>query len=147
MTGCDKVTVRREIEALASDVFDAWLNPDSLAHWMRPSGIERTTARVDPRPGGRFEIVMHDGTGDRIVHTGIYRLIDRPTRLVFTWISPATTLTETLVTVELHAGDGVTTVVVTHERLPGDATWSHTAGWNAALDLLAIRLGPAYPGR
>lgn len=38
---------------------------------MRPSGIERTTARVDPRPGGTFEIVMHRDTGDGIVHTGI----------------------------------------------------------------------------
>lgn len=143
MLSVPRVTVRRAIEATAEEVFDAWLDPASLAAWMRPGGVLRSTAKVDPRVGGAFEVVMHAVAGP-IVHTGVYRTIDRPKRLVFTWISPATHHTESLVTVEFHARQGTTEVVVTHEQLPDrDARPSHTEGWTQALDLLAARLGAA----
>jgi uncharacterized protein YndB with AHSA1/START domain len=138
-----KVTVRREIKALVEEIFDAWLDPGSLALWMRPGGIPRSTAKVDPREGGTYEIVMHHTSGP-LVHTGVYRVIDRPKRLVFTWFSDATRHTESLVTVEFHARHGTTEVVVTHEQLPDEgAVPSHTDGWTQALDLLAAELGSA----
>ena len=136
-----RVTVRRDIDAPPEEVFDAWLDPPCLAVWMRPDGAALSTATVDPREGGRFEVVMH-GAKESIVHTGVYRLIDRPNRLVFTWISPATHHTESLVTVEFHAHDCATLVIVTHEQLPGeDAVPSHTKGWTNALDLLSQAVG------
>jgi uncharacterized protein YndB with AHSA1/START domain len=144
-TSASKVTVRREIGASAKDVFDAWLDPASLAIWMRPGGVPRSTAKVDPRVGGAFEIVMHAVEGP-IRHAGIYRVIDRPKRLVFTWISPATHFTDSLVTVEFLAGRSpkTTEVVVTHELLPDtDAVASHTEGWTQALELLAVSLSGA----
>jgi uncharacterized protein YndB with AHSA1/START domain len=137
MSESDLVSVRREIAASAEELFDAWLDADSLAQWMRPMGIPRTTAKVDARVGGAFEVVMHGTDGD-IRHTGHYRTIDRPHRLSFTWYSPATQQRETVVTVEFRPARGKTEVVVTHERLPGaDARRSHTTGWSDALDLLA----------
>ncbi len=135
-----RVTVRREIAASAEELFDAWLDPASIAVWMRPPGIARSTATVDAREGGAFEIVMHSAEGP-ILHTGVYRVIDRPRRLVFTWISPATRQTETLVTVEFLARRRTTDVVVTHERLPDEETVpSHTDGWCQVLELLALKL-------
>lgn len=135
------VTVRRWIDASAEELFDAWLDPASLAEWMVPRRIDRSTASVDPREGGRFEIVMHRGD-ELLLHTGVYRVIDRPRRLVFTWISDATRQTESLVTVELFAGHGATEVVVTHERLPDvEELASHTTGWTDALELLALKWG------
>jgi uncharacterized protein YndB with AHSA1/START domain len=134
-----RVVVRRSIKASPEEIFDAWLDPDSLAAWMRPRAITRTTVTVDAREQGRFEIVMQHPDGP-LVHTGTYRRIERPRRLVFTWISPATEQRESLVTVDLIAGAGVTEVVVTHEQLPGEsAAPSHVEGWNDALGLLADR--------
>ena len=72
------VVVRRTIAASAEDLFDAWLDPEALAIWMRPgSGIHSTQAKVEPRVGGRFEINMHAESGV-IPHSGVYRVIDRP---------------------------------------------------------------------
>lgn len=140
MTLCN-VSVRRDINAPAEEVFDAWLDPTSLGIWMRPNGVSHSTAKVDPREGGRYEVLMHHADGT-ILHTGIYRVIDRPNRLVFTWISPATHHTESLVTVEFRAHHQTTQVVVTHEQLPDeDAVPSHTDGWTQALDLLAHNVG------
>lgn len=128
--------VQREIEASAEELFDAWLDLASLAIWMRPGGIRSSTAKVDPREGGAFEIIVHSTEGP-IVLTGSYRVIDRPRRLVFTWLSPTTKKTETLVCVEFHAGYRTTEVVVVHERSPPDALYPHTEGWRDAIELLA----------
>jgi uncharacterized protein YndB with AHSA1/START domain len=135
--------VRRRIAASADRVFDAWLDAKGLAAWMRPNGITHTTATLDARVGGGFEIVMYAADGP-IRHTGTYRLIDRPRRLVFTWHSPGTWQRETLVTVEFRAAQGSTEVVVTHEQLPDqDALRSHTAGWSNALERLAAEFDGA----
>jgi len=139
-TRMPKITVRRDFSATAGELFDAWLDPRAMAIWMRPGGVPRSSVKTDARIGGGFEIVMHAASGD-LRHSGVYRAIDRPRRLVFTWISPATHQGETLVTVDFHARPDGTVIVVTHERLPDEAALaSHTAGWTDALALLARRL-------
>ena len=145
-TQAHTVTVRRQIDASPAELFDAWLDGESLAAWMRPGQVLRTSAKVDAREGGSYEVRMHRA-GDSLLHTGVYRVIDRPRRLVFTWISPATEQRESLVTVDFLARGERTEVVVTHERLPvtADALPSHTEGWTQALERLAdlYRVAPA----
>jgi uncharacterized protein YndB with AHSA1/START domain len=130
------VVVRRTIAASPELLFDAWLDPISLSHWMRPGGISSTQARVDPRVGGEYEVIMRTDT-DPIRHRGVYRAIDRPRRLVFTWESPPTDNRETLVTVDFIPKGKSTEVVVTHERLPESALPSHSNGWTSAMEKLA----------
>jgi uncharacterized protein YndB with AHSA1/START domain len=130
------VVVRRTIAATAAELFDAWLDPQALAVWMRPTGIRRTTATTDARVGGRYEILM-EGEQTMHPHHGVYQLIDRPHRLAFTWNSNATEGRETLVTVDFAPRGDLTEVVVTHERLPEGASASHTEGWTSALARLA----------
>ena len=132
-----QVVVRRTIDAPAEALFDAWLNPDSLALWMRPRGVSHSEAKVDPEVGGAFEIVMHNHEGP-IMHTGSYLVIDRPKRLVFTWISLHTQQQETQVTVEFHPDNGKTEVVITHVQLPDEkAALAHSDGWGVILEFLA----------
>jgi len=117
-------------------LFDAWLDPDSLAQWMHPGTTAHSSATVDARVGGAFEVVMHY-PGEPLRHYGEYRTIERNRKLVFTWYSDATQHTETLVTVEFNVSSAGTDIVLTHERLPDDeAARSHTEGWTSAWDLL-----------
>jgi uncharacterized protein YndB with AHSA1/START domain len=128
------VVVRRTIAASADDLFDAWLDPEALAEWMRPGTIKRSTARTDPRVGGEYEVIMQGESGE-IPHRGVYKLIDRPRRLVFTWVSPfAGDLS--LVTVDFRPIDQRTEVIVTHEQLPEDAKAAHSRGWTSGLEHL-----------
>jgi uncharacterized protein YndB with AHSA1/START domain len=126
------VVVRRTIAASTEEIFDAWLDPQAMAIWMRPGSILSTKAKVDARVGGHYEIVMQSAT-ETYPHTGVYRVIDRPRRLVFTWISRGTEQRESLVTVDFTARDAGTEVVVTHEQLPEAARPSHNEGWTSAL--------------
>lgn len=58
-TGMTTVTVRREIGASAEELFDAWLDVDSLAAIMHPGSKQSATVTTDPRVGGVFEVMMH----------------------------------------------------------------------------------------
>ena len=129
------VVVRRTIAASAEDLFDAFLDPEALAAWMRPGTIRSTIAQVEPRVGGRYEITMQGESGP-LPHTGVYRVIDRPKRLVFTWHSIGTEHKETLVTVDFIRLGQRTEVVVTHEQLPESALPSHHKGWTSGLEHL-----------
>ena len=136
MNEVPKLTVRREIAASPKDLFDAWLDPAKLAVFMRPSDIKRSVAKVDPRVGGAFEVLMHTSSGP-IPHTGTYREIDRPRRLVFTWNSDHAGNIDSMVTVEFRPVGKATEIVLTHEGLPSKAEVDgHTKGWTSILGLL-----------
>jgi uncharacterized protein YndB with AHSA1/START domain len=142
VTDAHALTIRREIAAPAEALFDAWLDAQSLTAWMRPGGIRETRAESDPRVGGAFRIVMVADESD-IVHTGTYREIDRPHRLVFTWSSPATGFRDSLVTVTFQPSSSGATVVAIHQvGLPDEeARVSHHSGWSDALAQLDQLLG------
>lgn len=134
MTGDFTLTVRREIAAPAAVLFDAWLDADSLGTWLKPDGIRETRAETDPREGGEFRIVMVQDEAE-LLHSGMYREIDRPRRLVFTWSSHATKFRDSLVTVTFEPSSEGSTVVEIHQvGLPDEESRaSHDAGWSGCL--------------
>ena len=138
MTTAPAITIRREIAVPAADLFDAWLDPELVAEWMRPGSFAKSVVRIDARAGGKFEILMQSPGGE-VPHRGVYRKIDRPRQLVFTWISPHTQDRETLVTVDFLAkGAKATEIVVRHEGLPDEkAVAAHTGGWTTILERLS----------
>jgi len=132
----DEVVIRRVIPVARQQVFAAWLDPETLAKFMRPGDITRATADVDARVGGTFRIVMEHGRGDA-EHWGQYLTIEPPSLLSFTWISANTDLQPSVVTIELHErGDG-TELILTHRRLPPSKLESHRNGWTKIVEMLA----------
>jgi uncharacterized protein YndB with AHSA1/START domain len=131
----------RILPAPPEEVFEAWTSPQSLAQWMCPDPIRETVAELDVRVGGQFRIVMRTDTHE-VVHTGQYREITPPRRLVFTWMSSHTRGRETLVTIELSAREpDETELVLTHEGLPDvEAAESHQRGWTQIVEKLVGRL-------
>ena len=130
------LTVEREIPGPIDAVFDAWLDAATMARWMTPAPDISVDAASDPVVGGRFRVVMK-GRGREITHMGEYLVIERPTRLVFTWQSePAG---DTLVAVEFtRVTDPRTLVMLTHERFAtGEQRDLHRGGWTALLETLA----------
>ena len=132
------VQVRRRVSAGAEQIFDLWTKPDLMVRWMSPyPGAVDCKASCDLRPGGAFSLVMSSEQSSRKV-SGTYLQIDRPRKLVFTWMGPLTNNVTTLVTVELNPRGDETDLVLTHERLPTQAIHEgHTKGWGNILDHLA----------
>jgi uncharacterized protein YndB with AHSA1/START domain len=132
------VQIRRRVKARAEEIFDLWTKPDLMVRWMSPfPGAVDCKASCDLRPGGTFSLVMTSAEASREV-SGTYVEIDRPHKLVFTWMGPLTNNMNTLVTVELTPRGDETDLVLTHERLPTTAiVEGHTRGWGHILDHLA----------
>ena len=135
----DRVEVRRVIRAPRAAVFAAWTDPRSMRLWLAPYSLTVGEVKVDLRVGGSYSLVMRRD-GEDLPHTGIYREIKPPERLVFTWASFGTQQRETLVTIELREHPDGTELVLTHERLPSaDAVKRHGAGWTSIFEKLAAR--------
>lgn len=137
------LTTSRIIEAPQQDVFNAWLDPDTLRRFMMPGpGMTVPTASTDPRPGGRFEIVMQAGD-DTIPHAGTYKEIDPHDRIVFTWESPYS-VDDSTVTLTFAPAEGGTEVTLTNVRFANEETRdNHLGGWTGILDALGAALGTA----
>lgn len=137
------LVVRRHIGVRRERVFEAWLDSESLAQWMRPADFTHATVTVDPRVGGGFRIVMEGrNDGGDYEHRGEYLVIEPPSLLSFTWISKATGHQPTVVTVEFHERGTGTELVLTHRRLPPQVIESHRQGWSDIVRLLEEALVP-----
>lgn len=132
----DMLIIRKTIPVSCEKVFAAWLDPEGMRSWMCPADMS-AEAHLDPRVGGAFRIVMKGRDRD-YEHTGEYRVIDPPSKLVFTWISEGTDYQPTLVTVELFERGEHCELVLTHERFPrADKVPGHKRGWSQIADRLA----------
>ena len=85
-------TFERRLRATREDVFDAWTSPEELTAWWDPAGVPLTHCEVDLRVGGTFTFV---NAGHGPPFTGVYRVIERPSRLVFDALGSVGTITLT----------------------------------------------------
>ena len=103
-------TFRRTLSATPDEVFDAWTRPELVARWWDPSGTPLAACSVDLRVGGAFRF-DNDGHGPPFV--GVYRVVERPGRLVFdangahgtVTIEPSGGRTELQVTIRCPSGE------------------------------------------
>jgi uncharacterized protein YndB with AHSA1/START domain len=137
----DKLVVRKMIPATREEVFAAWTDAEGMRHWMCPGEDWTAEAKLDVRVGGNYRILMKSPKQD-YDHTGEYRVVERPSKLSFTWISKGTDSKETLVTIELRDVGGETELTLTHERFPSaESVRPHVDGWTTIADRLAAHLG------
>lgn len=134
------VRVSKHLAFPLEKVFRAWTNPKTLIRWFGGTDDCPTDVFVDPRPGGAYSIIF----SPRSRLEGVYKEIDPPTLLVFSWNHVSTlddgiekrTL-ESLVTVTLRATGGGTDLSVLHEKLTDeDGRAGVGAGWIVCVDKL-----------
>lgn len=131
--------VSRTISAPPETVFNAWLDPATLAKFMTPGeGMTVPKAETDPREGGRFDILMKGET--EIPHGGEYKVIKPHSQIVFTWESPFSVEGST-VTLDFEAADGGTFLTLTHVKFANEEMRdNHNGGWTMILEALASEL-------
>ncbi len=142
MSSTFELTVSRTIPASRKEVFEAWLSPDAIQHFMCPGeGMTVPKVEVDAREGGSFFIVMAAGDQE-IPHRGEYKTIKRHEQLAFTWISDHT-IPGSLVTIDFQEkSPNETEVTLHHVGFPNeDSRNNHEGGWTRILDTLGTHLG------
>jgi uncharacterized protein YndB with AHSA1/START domain len=132
------LSITRVFAATPERVFDAWTQPEHMRRWSCPEGYSVAEVTGECRVGGAYRLQMRPPEGEA-VHTaiGVYREVDRPRRVVYTWDWEEESMGETLVTVEFAPVEGGTEVRLTHELFPApEATEDHKNGWMSCLDNL-----------
>jgi len=126
----------RVLPASREEVFDLWLDPESLGRWMRPGNADVVYVEVHAVVGGTFRIDTQTKDGSVFVHTGKYLEIRRPEKLSFTWNSTVLGDQPSRVTIEFYEQAENCLMVLLHDLPPDDAIFEdHRQGWGTVLDL------------
>ena len=140
--------VRRRLVAPPRQVFSAFAEASIVSRWLTPSPeVGLTVLEFDFRVGGAYRFAYHVPGGATMFVNGIYRVIDPPSAIVFSWnIEPpdehAGVRSE--VTITLTPDGSGTQLLVRHEQLTqAGAAARHAAGWRGAFDRLAAMLDAA----
>ncbi len=154
------LNITRTFAARRDLVFSAWTDPQKLKLWWGAhEGFTTPIAEIDLRVGGSYRLGMKPPDQNVIyVVGGVYREVQAPEKLVYTWIWEPTLDSETmepsgehhpemdnmvvphdtLVTVEFHAQGNSTELVLTHEYFADQhARDEHNQGWSGTFDKLA----------
>jgi uncharacterized protein YndB with AHSA1/START domain len=134
----DTIVAEIAIKGSADRIFEALTDPSQRMKWWGVKGrFETTHMESDLRPGGRWLMsgIGMGGKPFRIV--GVYRTIERPRLLAFTWLPDwDEEATETLVRFDLHEEAGVTTVRLTHSGFASERSRARHQGWPQILGWL-----------
>jgi uncharacterized protein YndB with AHSA1/START domain len=136
----NKIVMTRTLEAPIETVWDAFTKPENLMQWKAPEGMSTPNAEVDLRIGGKYSITMAGGyagpTGEVMV-TGVYKQIEKPTTLIFTWQwIGQKEKTQVSVLLKKHA-DNKTELTLIHEGFETiDSRNNHSVGWEGTLKKL-----------
>jgi uncharacterized protein YndB with AHSA1/START domain len=116
-------------------VFAAWTDPEQVARWWRPEGLEipPESIVIGPRVGGRFELRMVDPGGESYDLRATYVEFVEPELIVFrSEPIPEVGITEatlTRVTFEAEGGDCRMTVI--DGPYPDEVRGGAEAGWRS----------------
>ena len=132
----ETLEVRRTFNAPRQRVFDAWTKAEEMKKWAAPGPMTVVRAESDLRVGGKYRIHMHAPNGHEHRAFGVYRVVDPPKKVVYTWTwETMPDVTDTVVTVEFHERGSATEVVLRHEGLATAALRkSHEDGWVGCFD-------------
>ena len=122
-------------------LFAAWTDPKKLASWWGPEGMTTPTCEMDVREGGSWLTTMRNDKGDEYTVSGVYRVIDPPSLLVFTWAWHNDGMRdghETEVILEFEAVDGGTRLSLEQRTFEEqEHRDSHRGGWTSSFNDLA----------
>ncbi|MEP7301130.1 MAG: SRPBCC domain-containing protein [Caldimonas sp.] len=139
------LTMTRLIRAPRERVYDAFVTDEALRAWMCPRGMGVAELAFEPRPGGAWRMLIRSRDGSHFKLGGVYRALQRPDRIAYTWQweeGPMAGLA-TLVEVDFAERDGATVLTMRHSGFPSAAARdAHGRGWNGPLNKLSDLLDP-----
>lgn len=136
-----QLVLEREFNASNDLVFEVWSEPKHLANWWGPNGFSMPHCEVDFRVGGKYRICMRSPEGEDHWVCGEYKVIDKPQRLVFTWLrenSDGSIWCETLVEISFEPAGNKTRFRMLQSGFgSADHRDEHRGGWSECLNRLA----------
>jgi uncharacterized protein YndB with AHSA1/START domain len=122
------IVTHRFIKAPVALLFRAWTEPELMKQWLGPRDMVMVSCEVDLRVGGGYRYVHRAPDGKEYGFHGKYLEIQKPNRMVCTFVFEMFPDNEAVDTLTLEEKDGGT-LVTTHTRHPSlEARNGHLAG-------------------
>lgn len=131
----------RWFDASVDAVWSAFTEPEQLAQWYGPAGVQVDpgSVRVEPRTGGPWALTMLVGDRRMPLSGTVTEVRDRE-RLVVTDAMPDGTIVT--MTVELREENGGTRLELRQGPFPESGCAGAEGAWGQAMDKLAALLTP-----
>ena len=149
-----KLKMSRIFDAPRELVFKAWTDVEQFKQWFGAAacgGSSLVSVKVDARVGGKYRLQTRHPDGEYYTTVGVYRAVEPPKRLVFTWafekdgsgedfgeVEPC----EMLVTLEFRPRGEQTELILTQENFASvESRDRHEQGWTRCLNELGNVVG------
>ena len=139
-----EIVLTRDFDAPRDLVFEAFVQPEHIGRWWGHRDSTLSVCQVDLRPGGAWRFVIRKANGVEEPFRGEYREINRPEKLVYTFMYDVDGFRDPggLVTDEFREKGKGTTLVETMlfpslESRDGTLNAGMVAGAEESLDRLA----------
>lgn len=140
-----EVKITKVFNVPIDKVWDALTNPESIKQWHAPEGMTNPEVTGELLVGGKYKIVMEGHNMPNESYNGImsvggeYIEIDKPHKLVFTWLwdgAPAQTHTTTVSMTLNDMGDKTELELIHNGFADDNMMLEHNAGWESTLTKL-----------
>ncbi|TRX59197.1 polyketide cyclase [Fulvivirga sp. M361] len=77
------ITVTRLFDAPIELMWRTWTEPNLIKHWWGPDGFTNTITKMEVKPGGTWEFIMHGPGGKDYENKNIYKEVHPLEKIVF----------------------------------------------------------------
>lgn len=81
------LTISRLLNAPVELVWKLWTTPEHIKNWWGPNGFTNTIFKMDVKPGGEWDFIMHGPDGTDYKNKSIYKEVVKHEKLVYDHIS------------------------------------------------------------
>jgi uncharacterized protein YndB with AHSA1/START domain len=82
-----ELVISRMLNAPVELVWEAWTKPEHISQWWGPNGFTNTISKMELKPGGQWELVMHGPDGTDYKNKSVFKEIVPFQKIVYDHIS------------------------------------------------------------
>ena len=86
-TASRSLTISRLFNAPVELVWKVWTEPGHIKNWWGPNGFTNTIFKMDIKPGGEWDFIMHGPDGTDYKNKSMYREVVKYEKLVYDHLS------------------------------------------------------------
>ena len=83
-----ELIITRILNAPVELVWEAWTKPEHIANWWGPNGFTNTITKMDIRPGGEWNLVMHGPDGTDYKNKSIFKEVIPLEKISYEHVAP-----------------------------------------------------------
>lgn len=78
-----ELIITRQLNAPVELVWMVWTNPEHIKNWWGPNGFTNTISKMDMKPGGEWDLVMHGPDGTNYKNKSVFKEIVKYKKIVY----------------------------------------------------------------